>query len=137
MLVPALQVGPLLEGLGIGELRGAEDVETLMAAAELCREAGVEALPYPVAALLAGEDTPVAVVDRAHPRPGHAAAFDRWLIIDQDGATARARPGGGPLGSRLGFFVADLVPDSWTTTGTVESAKGAARFLTFQPRSTT
>lgn len=130
--VPALGVGPLLEELGIGELRQAGDVESLMAAVELCRAAGAVALPYPVAARLAGEDVPVAVVDRAHPQADHATVFDRWLVIDQDGASASAQPGGRSLGSRLGFFVAELVPDAWTTTGTAESAKSAALFLTFQ-----
>lgn len=107
------EVADTLRALGIDELDPRDDADTLAAAAALCEAAGRVALPYPVPAVLLrdGDGFPFAVVPDDRCRVDHGDLFDRWRVATLDGQASVAVPKGGVLGSRLGPFVADLVPD--------------------------
>jgi Acyl-CoA dehydrogenase, C-terminal domain len=109
-------VVPLLERLGALDLRAADDLDTSLAAGELCRVAGRCALPYPVTAVVGAGSRdlpPAALVDPALPRADHGDLFGRWRLASIDGGLWEGRPEGGPLGTELGPFVVDMA----TTTG--------------------
>ena len=125
------EVSPVLAGLGVPGLEPAADEVSLAAAAELCREAGRVALPYPLPAVLAGEGgRPVAVVGSGEEpwRADHADLFDRWEVADLTGGSGPARPGD-VLRTRLGPFVGDLT-GSWSATPDPGGARRAALQLT-------
>ena len=106
----AVEVGPLLEALGIDDVDPRSDADSLAAAAALCEAAGRVALPYPVAGrLLAHDGIPFAVVPDDRPRVDHGDLFPTWRTATLDGsAHAASSAGRGALGTRLGPFVADL-----------------------------
>lgn len=108
------EVADALQALGIDELDPRDDADTLAAAAALCEAAGRVALPYPVPAVLLrdGDGRPFAVVPDDRGRVDHGDLFDKWRVATVDGRARVAAPKGGVLGSRLGPFVADLVPES-------------------------
>jgi hypothetical protein len=80
----------LLEPLGLGDLDPRTDIESALAAAQLARVAGANALPYPVAARLSagtdGDARFIAVVDLARPAVAHADLEGPWRVIDHAGA---------------------------------------------------
>ncbi|HMD45797.1 MAG TPA: acyl-CoA dehydrogenase family protein [Acidimicrobiales bacterium] len=87
-------VEPMLERLGLFELDPREDVESAMAAAELCRLSGAYAVPYPVVATLgappAGDWRFAALVDERGPWIEHADLAGPWLAIDREGRSGDA-----------------------------------------------
>lgn len=111
-----IEIGPLLEQLGIGELDAA-DADSAEAAAALCRAAGAVVLPYPVVpAVLAGAGEPLALASRrderriptpdgSTSRVDHAGVFDRWRLATVDGGAALASPAGDEMHTQLGPFV--------------------------------
>ena len=135
-------VAPLLDLLGVFDLRVADDLDTALAGGELCRVAGRCALPYPVIAVLASgtqDRLPAELVDPVLPRADHGDLFPRWRLAAIDGAVWEGRPEGPPLGTELGPFVVDMatattedpepadVPmlltlTAWQTLGTLERA---------------
>lgn len=134
-------VAPVLEQLGALDLQVADDLDTALAAGELCRVAGRCALPYPVMAVLASgarNQPPAALVDPVLPRADHGDLFPRWRLAAIDGAVWDGRPEGRPLGTELGPFVVDMavtavdpepvdVPmlltlSAWQTLGALERA---------------
>jgi hypothetical protein len=135
-------VAPLLERLGALDVQVADDLDTALAAGEVCRVVGRCALPYPVTAVLASgtrDQPPAALIDPALPRADHGDLFPRWRLASLiDGAVWEGRPEGGPLGTELGPFVVDMAittgdPEpvdvpmlltlaAWQTLGTVERA---------------
>lgn len=100
-----------LDGLGVWDLRPANDQTELEAAAAVCRAAGFSAVPYPVAETLAGNGGPAVLL---LPRAGvdaYAAHVDlplEWTGVRLDGSAAAVRPVGAELGGRLGAFVGRL-----------------------------
>lgn len=138
----AAEVTPLLDELGAFDLRLGNDVETDLAAGELCRVAGRVALPYPLAAVLAstdGAERPLALITAELPRVDHGDQFTAWRVATVDGAcTWEAAPAAEPLAGRLGPFVTDmqltsddlgpsdvsgaLTLDAWRLLGAVEQA---------------
>ncbi|MGI8711205.1 MAG: acyl-CoA dehydrogenase family protein [Acidimicrobiales bacterium] len=106
-------VADALRRLGTEDLDPRADADALAAAAALCEAAGRVALPYPVPAVLLGdgEGVPFAVVPHDCARVDHGDLFDEWRVATLHGPTASAVHKGGLLGSRLGPFVTDLVPD--------------------------
>jgi len=134
-------VAPLLAQLGALDLQVADDLDTALAAGELCRATGRCALPYPVTAVLASgtRERPVAPIDPARPRADHGDLFSRWRLASLiDGTVWEGRPEGGPLGTELGPFVVDMATTTadpepvdvpmlltlaaWQTLGTLERA---------------
>ncbi|MCU1373236.1 MAG: putative acyl-CoA dehydrogenase [Actinomycetia bacterium] len=103
-------VAPMLDQLGAFDLTLGTDLDTDLAAGELCRVAGRVALPYPLPATLAGDrDRPFALVDADHPRVDHGDLSDQWRVATVDGTSSwDAEPDGGPLGTKLGPFVDDV-----------------------------
>lgn len=108
-VIRAAEVGPVLRSLGVDDLDPQADLDTAAAAGELCRVAGMFALPYPIAGALQRDPDgmPYAVV-RAN-EPGllvdHGDLFPVWAVTTIEGVETAATPAGGPLGSRLGPFV--------------------------------
>lgn len=134
-------VAPLLDLLGAFDLQVPDDLDTALAAAQLCRVAGRCALPYPVTAVLASgarDRPPAALIDPVLPRADHGDLFPRWRLAAIDGSVWEGRPEGPPLGTELGPFVVDMatattdvepvdVPmlvtlSAWQTLGTLERA---------------
>ena len=125
------EVGAVLAGLGVPGLEPQADEVSLAAAAELCREAGRVALPYPLPAVLAGSDGhPLAVVASSTEawRADHAELFAQWEVADLAGGSGRAEPGG-TLRTRLGPFVGEL-SGSWSAGPEGDAARRAALQLT-------
>ncbi len=85
---------PLLDRLGVFDLDPRSDLESAMAAAELCRVAGASSLPYPVAAVLGrppdGEWDFAALVGAEAPWIEHADLPGRWLAVSEEGSGRRA-----------------------------------------------
>lgn len=100
----------LLDHLGIADLDPRSDLDTAVAAAELCRVAGRHALPYPVVATLLGQggSDPLALVSSTHTRVNHGDLFPRWRVATIDGQCRSAGRAAPILGSKLGPFVTDL-----------------------------
>ena len=120
------EVAPVLAGLGVPGLEPTADEVSLAAAAELCREAGRVALPYPLAAVLAGEaERPLAVIGSGSEgwRADHADLFEDWDVADLAGGAGTAQPGQ-TLHTRLGPFVGDL-SGPWTTPAAAGGAPAA------------
>ncbi len=115
--VRSTEVADALGALGIGDVDPRADEESLAAAAALCEAAGRVALPYPLpSALLAdGAGRPFALVPDERCRVDHGDLFEHWQVATLDGTTRAAARKDGPLGSRLGPFVADLAPDAETS----------------------
>lgn len=140
------EVAGVLRALGVDDLDARADADTLAAAAALCEAAGAVALPYPVAGIVLrdGGGLPFAVVPDDRCRVDHGDLFDRWRVGTLAGRTGVATPKSGPLGSRLGPFVADLAPSgdldgsaggdvaihltlsAWQVLGTVDRAVALA-----------
>ena len=120
------EVARVLAGLGVPGLDPREDETSRAAAAELCREAGRVALPYPLPAVLAGRDRPLAVVASGGDswRADHADLFADWEVADLAGGSGRAQPGRS-LQTRLGPFVGDL-SGTWSHSGDPTSASASA-----------
>jgi hypothetical protein len=112
----------LLAGVGLAELDPTADDESAAAAAELCRIAGRWALPYPVAAVLAGGEQPLAVVGEGDLRVNHADLYPVWRLARIDGSATLATPTGEPLGSRLGPFVGAMEAGGLAEASPVEVA---------------
>ena len=111
------RAGAALESLGFRDLDPRADLGTAAAAGELCRAAGRVGLPYPLVPVLLrdpGSGEPLAVVDPAPPagswKVDHADLFPDWCVRALSGAGGRAHPEGERLATRLGPFVARLVP---------------------------
>jgi hypothetical protein len=121
----------VLAGLGVPGLDPLSDETSLAAAAELCREAGRVALPYPAAGVLAGgAERPFAVVDQASPGPwrvDHADLFPDWEVGGVGGRSGTGRPTGS-LGTRLGPFAGDL-SGVWSGSGS-DALRSSALHLT-------
>lgn len=117
--VRTTKVAPVLAGLGVPGLDPREDATSASAAAELCREAGRIALPYPVAAfLLADADgVPFSVVDPPSLRVDHADLAPTWNLGTLDGRCGTAASSGAVLHTRLGPFTGDLVPEADLAAG--------------------
>jgi alkylation response protein AidB-like acyl-CoA dehydrogenase len=107
-----------------------DDNAGIMACGELCRAAGVVALPYPVVGRLLRDDEgrPIAIVDGERPRIDHGDLFEAWRSIDMSGGTSVATVRGEILGTRLGAFVAEM--DTVPTASSVGPVL-AAKALTF------
>jgi hypothetical protein len=110
--IRSTEVAPVLAGLGIDDLDPRADADAVAAAAALCEAAGRVALPYPLpGVLLAGGDgRPFAVVPNGRCRVDHGDLFPEWRVVTLGGAARAATPRRGPLATRLGPFVTDLVP---------------------------
>ncbi|OMC40824.1 acyl-CoA dehydrogenase [Mycobacterium sp. GA-1841] len=82
-------VAPVLDGLGVFELEPRTDVDSLEAAAAVCRSAGYWALPYPVAERLSrpeGSDVDgLVVVDADAPEAALHGLDNRWAAVTLDG----------------------------------------------------
>lgn len=114
---PALrntEIAKTLGALGVDDLDARADTDTLAAAAALCEAAGRVALPYPLPAALLrdAEGLPFAVVPDDHCRVDHGDLFPRWRVATLDGRGTFATSSTGPLGSRLGPFVADITSEA-------------------------
>lgn len=105
-------VAGVLDELGIADLEPRNDLDTAVAAGELCRVAGRNSLPYPVVAVLLADAERVPLALTADPnraRVDHGDLFPEWRVATVDGAARRARSAGASrLGSKLGPFVCDL-----------------------------
>lgn len=125
-------VAPLLAAMGLDDLRGTDDADTLLAAAELCRVSGSVGLPYPVAGLVAaGEDgVALSLIDARHPLIDHGDLFEHWRTADVSGATAEAVPDGARQATRLGPFVTPVRIVSGQS-GSGAGIRQAARWLVF------
>lgn len=105
-------VAGVLQELGIADLDPRSDLDTAVAAGELCRVSGRHSLPYPVVAVLLAdaERVPLALTaapDRA--RVDHGDLFPEWRLATPAGGALRARSAGtARFGSKLGTFVCDL-----------------------------
>ena len=111
--VRQVEVAKALDGLGAMDVDPRSDVDSAAAAGELCRMAGRNALPYPVASLVmrGREDgLPFAVVGDDRPRVDHGDLFGEWRISTLDGRSKRAGLAAPRLASKLGPFVNDLEP---------------------------
>lgn len=115
------EVAGALAALGVSDVDPRADEDSLAAAAALCEAAGRVALPYPLAAVLLtdGDGRPFAVVPEDRCRVDHGDLFEQWRVATIDGRTRGAARKDGPLGTRLGPFVADLVPDAAPEQGAV------------------
>ena len=121
------EVEPILVALGVDDLADVGDDNTgIMACGELCRAAGVVALPYPVAGRLLRDEEgrPIAIVGAERPRIDHGDLFEAWCSIDMSGGTSIATVKGEILRTRLGAFVAemDTAPTAYAL-GPVSAAK--------------
>lgn len=132
---PALrhtEVAPVLDQLGLAELAVAEDPESAEAAAALCREAGRVVLPYPVVPALLDRLTLDSRPEKRRystpegsssgVRADHADLFEDWRVAALDGSGSLAAPAEQLLGTRLGPFVGDVVPDGPASVRPVEIA---------------
>lgn len=111
--VRTTEIPDALRRLGADDLDPRADADALAAAGALCEAAGRVALPYPVpAALLAdAEGRPFAAVPDGAARVDHGDLFPAWRVAALGGPATFAAPAArGPLGTRLGPFVTDLVP---------------------------
>ncbi|MCG5431089.1 acyl-CoA dehydrogenase [Mycobacterium sp. MYCO198283] len=133
-------VGPVLAGLGAWELEPRADIDSLEAAAALCRSAGYWALPYPVAQRLARPadldvDGLVVVAEVAARAPLAGLAGLRWAAVTLDGrrsaVTAVTDPGAAFVGTleRTGLDEAGaadvalaLTLPCWTLLGMLDRA---------------
>lgn len=132
-------VGPVLTGLGAWDLEPRSDVDSLEAAAALCRSAGYWALPYPVAERLArSADLDVdglIVIAGSRPTAPIAGLDLRWATVGLDGrrhTVSEASADGPAFAARLELSPADhggladlplaLVLPCWTLLGMLDRA---------------
>jgi hypothetical protein len=105
-------VAGVLDELGIADLDPRSDLDSAVAAGELCRVAGRNSLPYPVVAVLLADTERVPLALTADPdraRVDHGDLFPVWRVATVDAAVRRAQSAGiGRFGSKLGTFVCDL-----------------------------
>ncbi|HLH27916.1 MAG TPA: acyl-CoA dehydrogenase family protein [Acidimicrobiales bacterium] len=98
------EIAATLASLGAADVDPTGDLDTALAAAELCRAAGRVALPYPVPGVLLSIDgRPFAVVSGSSP-VDHGDLFPAWTVAGLDGSAHAAVPGR-RLATRLGPFV--------------------------------
>lgn len=126
------EVDPILRSLGADDLDPSEDLDTAAAAGELCRSAGRVALPYPVVpAVLRDRDRrPTAAVASGSMMVDHGDLFSEWRLVRFDGSSVIAKPGSGPIGSRLGPFVCDLDAENTAVDAEPAAADVPAMFVT-------
>jgi hypothetical protein len=134
-----VEVGSLLERLGVADLDPVADPAAAEAAAAMCRAAGAVALPYPLvpAVLRSAGSPPLALHRRPDGDRGsgadesgagggvlvdHGDAFDEWRLATIDGDTVSGSPRGRRLESRLGPFVTEVTVDGGSTSTPVEIA---------------
>jgi hypothetical protein len=97
--------GRALADLGVWDVDARDDLDQLLAAAEVCRVAGAVALPFPVVeTLLSVDGARLALVDPRSPRIDHGDLAGPWLAASLDGAARVALPGARTR-SKLGPFV--------------------------------
>ncbi len=109
--VREVEVAKALDGLGALDVDPRSDLDSAAAAGELCRQAGRNVLPYPIASVVmrSPEDgLPFAVVGDDRPRVDHGDLFGEWRISTLDGRSKTAGPMAPRLASKLGPFVTDL-----------------------------
>ena len=117
-------VASVLSGLGAWELDVRTDVDSLEAAAALCRSAGYWALPYPVAERLARPSDldidGLIVVDGSAPEAPLVGLDNRWATVTLDGhrSMVTGRSATGPA------FVAALELSDIDSEGTADVALG-------------
>jgi len=118
------ELGELLGTLGVWDLepRSAElDCEV---AAAVCRVAGSQAIPYPVAERLAGDGPrgydAIAVVAQAGPRINICEPPLVWAAVDGTGRLARVTGVGPRLRSKIGTMVSDVELGEWEAAGDLE-----------------
>ncbi|WP_166910014.1 acyl-CoA dehydrogenase family protein [Mycobacterium sp. DL440] len=132
-------ITPVLDSLGALELEPRTDVDSLEAAAALCRSAGYWALPYPVAERLARpEDLDVeglVVVDADAPEAALQGLDNRWATVTLDGtrsAVTKVGASGPSFAAALELTAVDthgtadvalaLTLPSWTLLGMLDRA---------------
>jgi hypothetical protein len=116
--VRTTSVAAALTALGADDLDPRADPESAYAAAELCRVAGREVLPYPVAGTLVRDPDgrPLALSASDRNRVDHGDLLGEWTIAEWKpgglgdvGLVSRAGRASGPnLGSKLGPFVTPM-----------------------------
>lgn len=132
-------VTPVLEGLGVFELEPRSDVDSLEAAAAVCRSAGYWALPYPVAERLARpadlDADGLVVIDADAPEAALQGLDNRWATVTLDGkrsAVTKTGAAGPSFAIALELAAVDtaglddvalaLVLPSWTLLGMLDRA---------------
>jgi len=132
-------VAPVLAELGAWDLDPRTDLDSLEAAAALCRSAGYWALPYPLAERLARpgdlDVDGLIVVSAAAPEGAVAGLENRWAAVTLDGSrsTAVATAVTGPAftaalrltevdGAGAGDVALGLVLPCWTLLGMLDRA---------------
>jgi alkylation response protein AidB-like acyl-CoA dehydrogenase len=121
------EAGVALADLGVGELDVRDDLDQLLAAAQLCRVVGALCVPWPVVEdLLQIDGARLALVDQAGPRVDHGDLDGPWLGSDLDGNTHLLEAGDVPKGAKLGPF---LVPARLAAPHVAVDADDIARHL--------
>jgi alkylation response protein AidB-like acyl-CoA dehydrogenase len=102
------EAGAALADLGIHDLDVRDDLDQLLAAAQLCRVTGALCVPWPVVEdLLRVDGARLALVDPAGPRIDHGDLDGPWLGSDLDGNAHLLEIAALPAAAKLGPF---LVP---------------------------
>jgi hypothetical protein len=102
------EAGAALDDLGVADLDIRDDLDQLLAAAQLCRVAGALCVPWPVVEELVRVDGHrLALIDPAGPRIDHGDLDAAWVGADLDGVAYHLEIGALPARARLGPF---LVP---------------------------
>jgi hypothetical protein len=111
------KIAALLADLGVWDLDATADDLQAEAAAAVCRAAGRNALPYPVAERLSGghatPDGAVALVSSDRGRVNHADLPLSWTLCDGGGRVAPIAGVGTPFGGKLGRFVCPVEAGAW------------------------
>jgi hypothetical protein len=111
-----VEIAPLLTRLGVLDLKVGDSLDTLMAAAEVCRAAGAVALPYPVVPLLVSPDRALVPLQHGADRADHADLLVGGVafIIGGSGRGIVSVRTAGP--GRLAPFAGDVVLGETCTT---------------------
>jgi hypothetical protein len=134
------QAGSAVADLGVGDVHVRDDLDQLLAGAQLCRVAGAVSLPWPVVEeLLRVDGARLALVNPTNPRIDHGDLAGEWVGCDLDGAAYDVEPDA-PRPAKLGPFLVpavlgtrrpDVDPDdiarhlvlgSWRILGGLETA---------------
>jgi len=111
--VREVEVAKALDGLGALDVDPRSDLDSAAAAGELCRMAGRNMVPYPVASVVMRnpeDGLPFTVVGDDRLRVDHGDLFGEWRVSTLDGRSKTASPMASRLASKLGPFVTDLAP---------------------------
>lgn len=126
----------ILLNLGVSEIGfSAPDIKAAMAAAQLCREVGRVAWPYPVAGVVVGGSgrPPMSLVDPEHPKIDHGDLFSDWLAVDLLGKVFSVQPEDAPQRGKLGPFITAVKTEELATQAPALTswllALGAAQLL--------